>query len=107
MWVSNFLGGGVMLIFGILIRVFNLSGLIAGYNTASPQEKARYNEKELTRFVGLMLIACGILLVAGGLIGVLYPAGVLAPLTAWGLFLIIIVSGVIYVNTNARFKKAD
>ena len=60
---------GLSLIFGIM-AIFLLMGkgsfLIAGYNTASESEKARYDEKKLCRVmgVGMMLIAFGLLATA-------------------------------------------
>lgn len=35
--------------------------LIAGYNTAPAEEKAKYDEKKLCRTVGLCMLACDIL----------------------------------------------
>ena len=60
---------GLSLIFGIM-AIFLLMGkggfLIAGYNTASESEKARYDEKKLCRVmgIGMMLIAFGLLATA-------------------------------------------
>ena len=52
MWISNLLGGAMMLFFGFIVRFMKASGLIAGYNTMSKEEKAKYDEEKLTRFVG-------------------------------------------------------
>lgn len=47
----------VMLVVFVLITILLLTGhganLIAGYNTASPQKKEKYNEKKLSRVVGI------------------------------------------------------
>jgi hypothetical protein len=104
MWVSNLLAGGLMLFLGIIIRVFNLSGLIAGYNTASPAEKAKYNEKALTRFVGLMLISSGGILLIGGIFFLLNIASEFMMAVSWALFFIIIIFGLFYVNLSPKFK---
>jgi hypothetical protein len=104
MWVSNLLAGGLMLFLGIIIRVFNLSGLIAGYNTASPAEKAKYNEKALTRFVGLMLISSGGILLIGGIFILLNIASEFIMAVSWALFFVIIIFGLFYVNLSPKFK---
>lgn len=62
--------GGLWVVFGIffVIAVVLLSGhgagLIAGYNTASKEEKAKYDEKKLCRVTGagMMIIAILILI---------------------------------------------
>ncbi len=104
MWVSNVLAGGLMLALGIVIRVFDLSGLIAGYNTASPKEKAKYNEKALTRFVGWMLIVSGGILLIAGVFIVLKVASGFMMAVSWALFFVIMIFGLFYVNLSPRFK---
>jgi len=101
-WIANILGGMVILFLGIIIRVFNVSGLIAGYNTAPAEERAKYDEEALTRFVGAMLIVASVVLLAGGLLPHVpgapdYVAGV-----SWALFMAIVIGGVVYMNTGER-----
>lgn len=56
----------IMPVIFLMISIFLLMGkgsfLIAGYNTASADEKAKYNEKKLCRIVGLgfFIITCGL-----------------------------------------------
>lgn len=52
----------IFLIISILLLMGKGSFLIAGYNTASEKEKAKYNEKKLCRIVGLgfLVITCGL-----------------------------------------------
>ncbi len=105
MWVANILGGTVTLFIGIVIRVFNASSLIAGYNTASAEARAKYDERALTKFVGNLLVVASWVLLAGGLLPAApgapdYPAGV-----SWLLFAAIIIGGVVYMNTGERFKR--
>ncbi len=77
--------------------------LIAGYNTASKAEKARYDEKTLCRFMGKLMFA---------LAGTWVPVA-LSALLDWmwllwlglGLFLTVCVGGVVYMNTGRRFLK--
>ena len=98
MWVANILGGTVTLVIGIVIRVFNASGLVAGYNIASAAEQALYDERAMTRFVGNLLIAASGILIAGGLL----PA---VAIVSWLIFLAVIIGGVVYMNTGDRFKR--
>lgn len=105
MWLVNVLSGALLLMLGILIRVFNLSGLVAGYNTASVKEKARYNEKALTRCVGLMLMVSGGVLVLGGILMALDMAPMTVFWVSWSLFAVVIIAGVIYTNTSPRIKS--
>ena len=107
MWLVNFLGGGILLIFGILIRVFNLSGLIAGYNTASPKQKAKYDERKLTRFVGLWLITSSAILLAGGIFIALDAAQSAALLVSWLLWFMVMLAGLFYVNLSPKFKSKN
>lgn len=98
MWTTNILGGTVTLFVGIIIRVFNASGLVAGYNTASAAEQALCDERAMTRFVGNLLIAASGILLAGGLL----PA---VAVVSWLIFLVVILGGVVYMNTGDRFKR--
>lgn len=52
--VSIFAVSGI--IFGIVLCCGKGADLIAGYNTASPTEKARWDEKALCRGVGVLLL---------------------------------------------------
>jgi hypothetical protein len=97
-WTTNILGGTVTLFVGIIIRVFNASGLVAGYNTASAAEQALYDERAMTRFVGNLLIAASGILLVGGLL----PA---VAVVTWVIFLAVILGGAVYMNTGNRFKR--
>ena len=77
--------------------------LIAGYNTASQEEKARYDKKALCRFMGRLMFAMAgswAVVAAGSLLALprLYNLGI-------GLFLAVVFGGVIYANTGRRFRK--
>ena len=89
--------------FGTMLMCGNGAFLIAGYNTASSQEKAKYDEKALCRAVGTMMFTlAGCFLVScAGLIFDLYWlvwAGQVA-------LLLVIIAGVIYLNTTKRIKR--
>lgn len=77
--------------------------LIAGYNTASKAEKAKYDEKALCRFMGKIMFALagcqGVMALGILVVGMwLYYAGL-------GLFLAVVFGTVIYANTGNRFQK--
>ena len=98
---------------GIAILIFLLLGvifsrgkgafLIAGYNTAPREEKAKYDEKALCRFMGKLMFAlagcwCPVVLGTALDLGWLLGAGITA-------FLAVMFGGVIYANTGNRFRK--
>lgn len=108
------MNGYIFVIFGsvlvplFIMAVFLLKGkgafLIAGYNTMSKDEKAKYDEKALCRFVGWLLIAIILCML-------LFPVGTyfeIAWLTYCGIALMLVVTiyGVIYMNTGNRFSKS-
>ncbi len=79
------------------------AGLIAGYNTASAAEKAKWNEKALCRGTGALLLAiliCVELFCLGGVFGV-------KPLMwlAAALFVVSLPLGLLWINKSKRFKK--
>ena len=92
---------------GLIFAAFLLCGkgadLIAGYNTASPEERAKWDEKALCRGVGvllLLLIGCieltGVGIAMGGA-ALTWAGGILfVPVTAGGL---------VYINTSKRFRR--
>ena len=62
-----------------ILSVILLSGhgswLIAGYNTASKEEKAKYNKKRLCRTMGAGMAVIALLVLISGLFEDLLPAG--------------------------------
>lgn len=107
MWIANVFSGALLLVLGILIRAFNLSGLIAGYNTASESEKARYNEKALIRAVGLTLVLAGSILVAGGFLMLADIAPTVMVCVSWGLSVAILIACAVYTNVSPRIKSRE
>ncbi|MCE5338576.1 MAG: DUF3784 domain-containing protein [Methanomicrobiaceae archaeon] len=105
MWVANAIAGVVVLFVGIVIRVFNTSGLIAGYNTAPVEERAKYDERALTRFVGNLLFAASAALLAGGLLDIAAGARGVVAGASWLVFTAIVIGGVVYANTGERFRR--
>ena len=102
-----------MIVFLIMIALFLVLGLIfsrgkgafliAGSNTASKAEKARYDEKALCRFMGKIMFALtgcqGIMALGILVVGMwLFWVGIAA-------FLAVAFGTVIYANTRNRFQK--
>lgn len=77
--------------------------LIAGYNTASPEEKARIDETKLCRYMGRMMLALAAcwLVIAGS---ELFHTMVLL-WVGLGLFLAVVVGGLIFLNTGGRIDR--
>lgn len=105
MWIANVFSGALLLILGLLIRRFNLGFLIAGYNTSSAEQKTRWNENELTRFIGSMLTVCGAVLLAGGVLIAFHIAAEAALGVSWAVFFVVMLWALIFVNMSRRFKK--
>jgi undecaprenyl pyrophosphate phosphatase UppP len=106
MWMSNALGGVLLLICGAITRFAKAGYLIAGYNTMSKQEKAKYNEEALTKFVGNMLMVAAATLLLP-LVALLFVDDLTTSLfvVSWVLFTVVIIGGLIYANTGNRFRK--
>ena len=80
------------------------AGLIAGYNTMSAEEKAAWDGPALAKFVGKILLACGI---ATGLYGVGLIHFGLTWLT-WVYLAVVIglcIFAAVWCNTGNRFRK--
>ena len=92
-----------LLILGIFIARGRGLWLIAGYNTASPAEKAKIDQNALCRHVSRLLwfsAGCFVLLMVSDLLDS-------AILMALALILLFtgILAGLIYMNTGDRLKK--
>ena len=92
-----------VIILGIVLCCGKGAFLIAGYNTSSPEERAKYDEKALCRAVG------GLVLVIVGSVELLM-LGLVLDMTAlvWGGGILMAgstVFGLIYINTSKRFKR--
>ena len=92
-----------VIIIGIVLCCGRGAGLIAGYNTASPEEKAQYDEKVLCRGTGVLVLViagCVELLMLGAVLGM--------TVLKWGGGILMAVStvfGVIYINKSQRFRR--
>lgn len=97
---------GMIALFIVLGLVFSRGKgafLIAGYNTASKAEKAKYDENALCRFMGRIMFALagcqGVMALGVLVVGMwLFWVGIAA-------FLAVACGTVIYANTGNRFQK--
>lgn len=89
-----------------VLSVILLSGkgsfLIAGFNTASKQEKEKYNVKRLCRVVGGGLGVITIMLGISVYYKFEFPYSILKLMMPWGLFIVI---AAIAILTNTVCKK--
>lgn len=97
---------GIDLIFVILAIVFLCgkgSFLIAGYNTASVSERAKYDEKALCKAMGKMMLALAVCWFFASL-SFLFERMALMWIGMSMLFLVIVV-GIISINTSKKIKR--
>ena len=101
---------GVMLVIaalfialGIVFALGKGAGLIAGYNTASSEEKANTDEKKLLRAMSIfMFVLAGCFLISAS------SEVFHVKLLIWigqGSFVAALIAGLIYLNTGNRFRK--
>ena len=98
---------GILFVPGIIFGIILCSGrgvdMIAGFNTSSPEERAKWDEKALCRGVGILLfviLGCMTVIAVGSVLG-------MTTLVWGGLFLTALAAagGMIYINKSKRFKK--
>ena len=100
MFITNILTALGLFLLAYLIKTFKLSGLIAGYNTASAQEKAKYDEDALIKYMSKLLFTGGVI-VAVGALGALIPGiGIIVSFGSWIVFTVYIVGAVVYLNVS-------
>lgn len=96
----------------ILLLILSLSGvllsghgafLISGYNMLPKEKKEKYNEKELCRFTGSLLLVVALCIVLA-IIAAMFELSWLVILITC-LLIVISIGCIIYVNTNSRFKR--
>lgn len=94
---------GLFIILGITFRIGRGASLIAGYNTMSEADKAKYDTKALLKFMGNMMFTLSFSLLLS-LVGELYELTYLLYVGLLMFFLTIIFM-LIFMNTGNRFKK--
>jgi len=96
----------IFAVLGFVLRSGKGSFLIAGYNTSSKEEKEKYDEVALGKFMGNLLIAIATIVFLTAVSEIYYVAFFNFIVIAAPILIIILVFGtVIYVNTGNRFKK--
>ena len=88
MSVILFIISGILFLLSVILLTGHGAFLISGYNTASPEEKACYDEEKLCRVTGAGLLPMAVILLLNGLI---------PELPVWLLLAVILVSAVITV----------
>ena len=98
---------GILMLSLIALSVVLLMGkgawLIAGYNTLSKEEKAKYDSVALCKFFGKYLLSVALLMPAIPIGGILQINWLAAVFIAYVLISAIFV--IAYCNTGNRFKK--
>ena len=102
LFVSLFVAA-LFILLGVLFACGKGAGLIAGYNTLSPREKEKYDQKKLCKSMSKLMFALGACFVVASLgevfhVRALYWIGL-------GLFLAVTIVGVIRMNTGDRCRK--
>lgn len=98
---------GIIMLLLIAMSIVLLMGkgawLIAGYNTLSREEKAKYDSAALCKFIGKYLLSIGLLMPAIPVGGILEINWLSIVYIAYVLISAIFV--MVYCNTGNRFKK--
>ena len=96
----------LLLLIGWLVKYKKVTWLISGYNTASKEKQAEYDLEKLTKHFGNFIFVLAGALIIWGLAELLYPQYA-EPIMWAGLIMetVIIIAGLIYLNTGNRVKK--
>lgn len=103
MWIVNIVSALIFLMIGIIFTQGKGAFLIAGYNTSSKEEKAKYDEKALCKFMGKVMfsfVVCFLIMATSDIFNSMIPIWI-----GWALFLCITIFALIYSNTGNRFRK--
>ena len=93
----------VFVVLGIVFFLGKGAGLVAGYNTASEEEKSRIDEKKLLRAMAVfmfVLAGCFILSALSAIFNVKALIWI-----GQALFVVSLIIGLVCLNTKNRFKK--
>ena len=94
---------GAFIVFAIVSAVLisgHGSGLISGYNVASKEEKAKYNEKRLCRTVGIGMAVIAFFILISGIFENILPAGFVYVLI--GVIIVDVIIIIILSNTICK-----
>ena len=96
----------LLLLIGVFIKYKKVTWLISGYNTSSKEKKEKYDIDKLYRYMGnfvMLLAACWGIMTIFGFIFKQHIAMIMIIGTV--VFTVLIVGGVIFLNTNNRVMK--
>lgn len=93
----------LFIIFGVVFSLGKGAFLISGYNMLSKEEKAKYDEKALCKFMGKSMFVLAFSVFLWGLSSlikqhILFVIGLI-------LFLVTVIFILVYSNTKNRFMK--
>ena len=93
----------LFILLGILFFCGKGSFLIAGYNTASRAERAKYDEKALCRAMGWLMFALAVcwLIIA---LNFLFDSMAFQWI-GFLLFFVVCIVGIVYMNTSKKIKR--
>lgn len=93
---------------GWLVKEKKITSLIAGYNTASKEEKETYDVEKMCLYVGnLIYLIAGIYLVMGVVSLIFSNYSFEIFMVGNGIGLIAMIAGLVYLNTGNRLKKGS
>ena len=90
----------IMAVLSVVLLLGHGSWFISGYNTASKEEKEKYNEKKLCRTVGIGMSVITLLILIMGLLKNILPA--FFAYIALGIIIVDVVVIIILGNTICR-----
>lgn len=93
----------LFILLGVILSFGKGSWMIAGYNTSSRKEKARYDEKKLCKGVSRLMFALSACWLVIALSEVFKTMALLW--VGLSLFLIVVIAALIYMNTGNRYMK--
>ena len=102
---ANLFGGILCLVLGLIIRTGKANFLIAGYNTMSDAEKAKWDVKAISKFTGWLLIIPSVVLLVGCIPIALNFYPIISLFISYGIFILLIITGAIFLNVSPRFKN--
>lgn len=101
------LPAGILIVVGWLVKYRQVTWLISGYNTASKEKKKTYDTEKLTRHFGNFMFLLAIpFLVLAVLSEALRPYSDRITILGFAVLAVMIVGGIVYLNTGNRVKKA-
>ena len=96
----------LLIVMGWLIKYKKLTWLISGYNTASKQEKQQYNLEKLCKYVGNFIFILASIFFMMAITSLLLNKYVdKITWIGFGVLAIVIIYGIVYLNTGNRVKK--